>query len=38
MDTAMLDGYAGDQKYIDMNVFRGTKQELEKLTIQKIMY
>ena len=38
MDTAMLDGYAGDQKYIDVNVFRGTKQELENLTIQKIMY
>ncbi len=35
MDTAMLDGYAGDQKYIDVNVFRGTKQELEKLMIQK---
>jgi len=38
MDTAMLDGYAGDQKYIDVNVFKGTKQDLEKLTIQKIMY
>lgn len=35
MDTAMLDGYVGDQKYIDVNVFRGTKQELEKLMIQK---
>lgn len=34
MDTAMLDGYAGDQKYIDVNVFRGTKQELEKLMIR----
>lgn len=38
MDTAMLDGYAGDQKYIDVNVFKGTKQDLEKLMIQKIMY
>ncbi|MDE6620097.1 MAG: hypothetical protein K2K74_06345 [Lachnospiraceae bacterium] len=38
MDTAMLDGYAGAEQYIDVNVFKGTKQELEKLTIQKIMY
>lgn len=38
MDTAMLDGYAGAEQYIDVNVFRGTKQELEKLTIQKIIY
>ncbi|MDE7477736.1 MAG: hypothetical protein K2M91_07275 [Lachnospiraceae bacterium] len=34
MDTAMLEGYTGDQKYIDVNVFKGTKQELEKLMIQ----
>lgn len=34
MDTAMLDGYAGDQKYIDVNVFKGTKKELEELMIQ----
>lgn len=34
MDTAMLDGYVGDQKYIDMNVFNGTRQELEQLIIQ----
>lgn len=34
MDTAMLDGYTGDQKYIDMNVFRGTMEELEELVIQ----
>ncbi|MDE7322172.1 MAG: hypothetical protein K2N73_05485 [Lachnospiraceae bacterium] len=34
MDTAMLDGYAGDQKYIDVNVFRGTMEELEELVIQ----
>lgn len=38
MDTAMLDGYAGAEQYIDVNVFRGTRQELEKMTIQKIMY
>ena len=38
MDTAMLDGYAGAEQYIDVNVFKGTKQDLEKLTIQKIMY
>lgn len=35
MDTAMLDGYAGDQKYIDVNVFKGTRQELEQLMIQQ---
>lgn len=35
MDTAMLEGYTGDQKYIDVNVFRGTKQELKELMIQK---
>lgn len=35
MDTAMLDGYVGDQKYIDVNVFKGTKQELEKLMVPK---
>lgn len=34
MDTAMLDGYTGDQKYIDVNVFRGTVEELEELVIQ----
>lgn len=34
MDTAILDGYAGDQKYIDVNVFRGTMEELEELVIQ----
>ncbi|MDE6983133.1 MAG: glycoside hydrolase family 25 protein [Lachnospiraceae bacterium] len=37
MDTAMLDGYAGDQKYIDMNVFRGTREELEALMIQPLV-
>ena len=34
MDTAMLDGYAWYQKYIDVNVFKGTRQELEELMIQ----
>lgn len=34
MDTAMLDGYVSDQKYIDVNVFKGSKQELEKLIIR----
>lgn len=34
MDTAMLDGYAGDEKYIDVNVFRGTMEELEELVIR----
>lgn len=34
MDTAMLDGYAGEEKYIDVNVYKGTKQELEGLIIQ----
>lgn len=38
MDTAMLDGYTGAEQYIDVNVFRGTRQELEKMTIQKTMY
>lgn len=36
MDTAILEGYEGDQKYIDVNVFRGTKKELEELMIQKL--
>lgn len=35
MDTAMLDGYVGDQKYIDVNVFNGTREDLEELVIQK---
>lgn len=34
MDTAMLEGYVSDQKYIDVNVFKGSKQELEKLMIR----
>lgn len=33
-DTAVLEGYQGSEKYIDMNVFRGTKEELQKLLVQ----
>lgn len=35
MDTAVLEGYEGAEKYIDMNVFKGTKEELERLIIQE---
>lgn len=28
-DTAELDGYEGEEKHIDKNVFNGSKQELE---------
>ncbi len=35
MDTAMLEGYVGDQKYIDVNVFNGNREDLEELVIQK---
>lgn len=35
MDTAVLEGYEGGEKYIDMNVFRGTKEELEELLVQE---
>lgn len=34
MDTAVLEGYGGGEKYIDMNVFKGTEQELEQLLIR----
>lgn len=34
-DTAVLEGYEGTEKYIDLNVFRGTKEELEMLLIHK---
>lgn len=34
-DTAVLDGYQGTEKYIDLNVFRGTREELEKLTVRE---
>ncbi len=33
MDTAVLAGYAGTEKYIDLNVFRGAKEELEMLLV-----
>ncbi len=33
-DTEMLDGYHGEEKYIDMNVFSGTYEELEALKIK----
>lgn len=33
-DTAVLDGYVGDEKNIDMNVFRGTEEELKMLLVQ----
>ena len=32
-DTAVLEGYQGTEKYIDMNVFRGTREELGMLTV-----
>lgn len=35
MDTAVLEGYEGDEEHIDMNVFKGTRQDLEQLTIQQ---
>lgn len=34
LDTAVLEGYEGDEKYIDMNVFNGTKAELEELVVR----
>ena len=33
-DTAVLEGYEGTEKYIDRNVFRGTKEELQELIVQ----
>lgn len=32
-DTAVLEGYQGAEKYIDRNVFRGTREELQKLLL-----
>ncbi|MCM1385801.1 MAG: glycoside hydrolase family 25 [Bacillus sp. (in: Bacteria)] len=32
-DTAVLEGYQGTEKYIDMDVFRGSREELEKLCV-----
>lgn len=34
-DTAVLEGYVGDEKYIDRNVFRGTEEELKMLLVQR---
>lgn len=34
-DTAVLEGYVGDEKYIDRNVFKGTEEELEMLLVPK---
>jgi len=33
-DKAVLSGYAGTEKYIDMNVFKGTIQELDEICIK----
>ncbi len=33
-DTAVLKGYHGDEKYIDMNVFHGTEKEFNDLLIK----
>lgn len=30
-DTAVLEGYKGSEKYIDLNVFKGTEDDLKKL-------
>lgn len=30
-DTQILDGYSGEEKYIDMNVYKGSLEELNKL-------
>lgn len=35
-DRAVLEGYTGTEKYIDMNVFRGTREELEKMTVVRM--
>ena len=34
-DNAVLEGYEGSEKYIDLNVFRGTQDELEGLIVQE---
>lgn len=34
-DTAVLEGYEGAEKYIDRNVFRGTKEELQALIVKE---
>lgn len=33
-DTAQLEGYQGEEKYIDCNVFRGTLEELEEYRVE----
>lgn len=33
-DTAVLAGYQGSEKYIDMNVFRGSREELQKCMVE----
>ena len=33
-DTAVLDGYDGDEKYIDKNVFYGSLEELKELIVE----
>ncbi len=33
-DNALLDGYSGEEKKIDMNVFRGTIEELKAMKVQ----
>ena len=33
-DTAVLDGYEGTEKYIDMNAFKGTASELNELVVK----
>lgn len=30
-DRAVLDGYSGDEKFIDMNVFNGSKEDFNSL-------
>lgn len=32
-DTAVLEGYKGTEKFIDMNVFKGTREELKKMMV-----
>lgn len=32
-DRAVLSGYQGTEKYIDLNVFRGTQEELQRLVV-----
>lgn len=34
-DNALLDGYSGEEEKIDLNVFRGSKKELEAMKVPK---